>query len=224
MIAFCRHLYGASTSPPAGWTEVYEFGNHHIYTRTYQSGDGNPTFTLSGVSESASGVIISIYNFNTSTLFDVSINESSFSAPASPYDVTLSSFNTVTDGALALFIWVSSDDNTWVYQSGGAIGLVSYNVTIATDFSYCIAAKSMPTYGATGNQVARQTNKAGDAGQVLRFAIKPVESAAGPTNLKTINNLAKASVKTINGLAIASVKTWDTLAQEEMEIIWRKAA
>lgn len=31
--------------------------------------------------------------------------------------------------------------------------------------------------------------------------------AVGPTNLKTINGLAKASIKTVNGLAIASVKS-----------------
>lgn len=42
----------------------------------------------------------------------------------------------------------------------------------------------------------------------IRIEYTPAE---GPTNLKTINGLAKASVKTIKGLAIGSVKSWNGL-------------
>lgn len=42
---------------------------------------------------------------------------------------------------------------------------------------------------------------------------------SGPTNLKTVNGLAKASVKTLNGLAMASVKTHNGIAMPTTEEI-----
>jgi hypothetical protein len=41
----------------------------------------------------------------------------------------------------------------------------------------------------------------------------PIETGAvGPTGLKTVLGLPKASIKTILGLALASTKTWNGLA------------
>jgi hypothetical protein len=226
-IAYSR-VNSATFTCSAGWDERYDpggqtNGSFALYTRVFQAGDGDPTITPSS-NETIIAVVISLRNAAASSFFDVAIAGAAFAAPGSPYDVTIGTFNTVTDGALAIYCWGSLDNNLWVYQSGGGSELVSKDETAGTDAALCVAAESIPAYGATGDQVARQTAKAGDAGRKLWFAIKPVASAAGPTNLKTVDDLAKASVKVVNGLAMASIKTFNGVAYNPLKFKWRKAA
>ena len=179
----------------AGWDENYDPGGQtngswFVASRTYQSGDGDPMVTPSS-NESIIAFIVALYNFDPTTLFDVAIAGSAFAVPGSPYDVTLAGFNTNTDGALAFFCWGSLDNNTWVYQSGGATQQVSQDNTTGSDNSMQVDTKSMPTAGATGDQVSRQTNKAGDAGRILWFAIKPVVS--GTTFYQSVGGVLPAA-------------------------------
>ena len=230
MVAFVPCRATATPETETGWDSAaltLSSINMRIYYRYKQAGDSNPTFDITNAgAETVSSFIISFYNVDPTTPFDVAITDAGdFSAPGSPYDVTLTGFNTSTDGAFAVYGWVSLDDNTWVYQSGGGAGLIAYNAVDATDISVCVAGESIPTAGGTGDQVARQTAKAWDAGAKFYFALKPAaEAAGGPTGLKTINDLAKASVKVINGVTMANTKTWGTLAELADRIIWRKAA
>lgn len=174
------YMSSATFTCSAGWDERYEvdsyYGSYVIYTRVYVASDTNPVITPS-LNDSIIGVVFALYNCDISTIFDVTCQSSFFNAPSTPFNVTISTFNTVTDGALAFFLWGSRDDNLWVYQSGGGAQQVSKDETAGTDAALCIATKSMPSYGAVGDQVARQTNKAGDVGRALWFAIKPTVAA-----------------------------------------------
>ncbi|MFH1596710.1 MAG: hypothetical protein ABIG94_10140 [Pseudomonadota bacterium] len=179
LLAYGR-VGGVSAS--AGWNDITNgygsaFGCIAGFYRYYQNGDPNPTITFGGA-ESNIAVIISLYNTISSSPLETVYSNNQFLAPTTPFDVILSSFNTNTNGALALFCWGSMDDNTWVYQSGGATQQVSIDNTLGSDNSFCVATKSMPTAGAVGNQVSRQTNKAGDNGARLWFAIKAAPSGA----------------------------------------------
>ena len=150
-----------------------------FYLKFNEVDDGNPTFTYTGSAIEASAVMISFYNVDTSTPYDSKAG-SSFSAPSSPYDVTVSFSASVDAGSMALIIWTSIDDNTWVYQSGGGTQQVSFDNTAGSDNSICVVTEAMPSGGAPGDHVARQTNKAGDAGYSLWIAIKPVSAGATP--------------------------------------------
>ena len=178
MIALCFHRIqtGATWNDLTGWTKYNLYGNYcsiAIYLRIKQSGDGTPTFTNPAATNSLIGVIISVYNHDPSTPIDVTPAGAEFTGPGSPYDVTIATFNTLTNGALAFMAWASQDDNSWAYQSGGGNQLVSQNNTLGSDNSCCIVSKSMPTAGAVGAQVARQTLNGGDFGRKIWFAIKP---------------------------------------------------
>jgi len=158
----------------AGWDERYDpgsqtKGSYAVYTRIYQDSDGDPTITPSSSGNHVS-VIFTLYNFD-SAIFDVSISGSNFAAPASPYNVTISSFNTVADGALAFYLWSSTDDNTWAYQSGGGTQRISSDYGGNT--SFCVVTELVSSAGATGDQVSQQTNVGPDWGRILWFAIKP---------------------------------------------------
>lgn len=163
-------------SVTSGWTEVYNIatnGTIAIFWKAWQSGDGTPSFTPDR-SDIYSGAIILISGADTSSPFDVSCAGSDFSAPGSPYDVTIPTFNTNTDGALAGLVWASEDNNNWDYtEAGGGTQQISYSTESGLDHSWCVATKAMATAGAVGAQTARQTNKVGDAGQYAYFAIKP---------------------------------------------------
>ena len=59
--------------------------------------------------------------------------------------------------------------------------------------------------------LSQAANWTGSQAFAANVAVLAPTAAAGPTNLKTYNGLAKASVKTIDGLAIASIKTFNGL-------------
>ena len=154
-------------STPSGWVKQYSspndsnFNHFSVYTRFFQSGDGDPTVGQT-YADPVIGVIISLVNADTSTIFDISPNSNWVGTPTSPFDVTISAITPSVAGSMAIFIWGSTDDNTWVYQSGGGDELLSFDSTAGSDNALCIVDKPMPTAESTGDQVARETNKAGD--------------------------------------------------------------
>jgi len=71
---------------------------------------------------------------------------------------------------------------------------------------------STPTWGANAETFfacyfADTAGTTSDPKLVVTYTV-----AVGPTNMKTWNGLASASINTMNGLAIASVKTWNGLS------------
>jgi len=105
---------------------------------------------------------------------DVAQVSNNFSAPSSPYTVTISGISTNTDGALVFAAWATADDNTWGSLTGGwsTPGSAQYRNTFGQDASQTHAYKVMATAGASGNVSKNQTANGGDAGARLIIAFK----------------------------------------------------
>jgi hypothetical protein len=104
-----------------------------------------------------------------------------------------------------LFSSCSAYDNGGVYVTGaGQVELFNYVVGYVSD------GYSGPKTPA-GAITHTWSNDTTDTFGLVGVVIKPYVAAGGPTNLKTWNSLAKASIKTINGLIIASTKTVNSL-------------
>jgi hypothetical protein len=113
---------------------------------------------------------------NTSNTWAVDVAQVSanFSAPGSPYTVTIPGITTITDGALVFAAWASSDANTWGSLTGGwsTPGSAQYRNTSGSDASQTHAYKVMATAGASGNVSKNQATLGGDAGARLIIAFK----------------------------------------------------
>ncbi len=94
-----------------------------------------------------------------------------FSAPADPYDVTISGITLATN-AVGIFIWASVDDNTWALQTAGFVNAheAQYRLTPGADMSCSIAYKIGT--GASGDVTNRQTANGGDNGLSFKFSVK----------------------------------------------------
>ena len=105
---------------------------------------------------------------------DVPQVSNNFSAPSSPYTVTIPGISTNTDGALVFAAWATADDNTWGSLTGGwsTPGSAQYRNTFGQDASQTHAYKVMATAGASGNVSKNQTANGGDAGARLIIAFK----------------------------------------------------
>ena len=92
--------------------------------------------------------------------------------------MTITGINTVTNGALVLATWASTDDNTWALQTAGwaNAGGTQYRNQDGTDASQSAAYRVMPTAGATGNVTNRQTVNGGDAGNRAIIAFREVQA------------------------------------------------
>ncbi len=122
--------------------------------------------------------------FNTWAL-DVALTNSSFAAPGGARDVTIAGITTVTNGALVLATWATTDDNSWGLQTAGwaNAGGSQYRNLDGNDSSQSAAYKIMPTAGASGNVVNRQTANGGDAGNSSILAFREVP----PVSVVSIN-------------------------------------
>jgi MSHA biogenesis protein MshQ len=111
---------------------------------------------------------------------DAALVNSNFAAPTALDDVTITGITTVTNGALVLATWASTDDNTWDIQTAGwaNAGGAQYRNLDNPDASQSTAYKVMPTAGASGNVVNRQLTLGGDAGNGAILAFKEVPPPA----------------------------------------------
>ncbi len=115
---------------------------------------------------------------NTSSVWQVDVAQASgsYSAPASPFTVTIPGITTITDGALVFATWASSDNNTWGSLTAGwtTPGLAQYRNRSGADLSLTHAHRVMMTAGTTGNVSKNQTTLGGDPGVYLIIAFKGV--------------------------------------------------
>jgi hypothetical protein len=105
---------------------------------------------------------------------DVAKVSSNFSAPGSPYTVTIPGITTNTDGALVFAAWASTDDNSWDSLTGGwsTPGSAQYRNTSGSGASQTHAYKVMATAGASGDVSKNQATLGGVAGRYLIIAFK----------------------------------------------------
>ncbi len=111
--------------------------------------------------------------------------------------------------------WVSSGEGVSVGLNAGSEYCVAYSSVnaVANGINVFYDTGSPPgRFNSTDTTFGASFNVDGtDSGTKYSFYATYTAGSAGPTNLKTVNGLAKSSVKTVNGLAIASVKTMDGL-------------
>ena len=114
--------------------------------------------------------------FNTWAI-DVALANSSFTAGAGGLNKTITGINTVTDGALVLATWATPDDNLWAVQTAGwaHAGNSQYRNRDGNDASQSAVYRVMPTAGATGDVVNRQTANGGDAGNSAIVAFREIQ-------------------------------------------------
>lgn len=144
---------------------------------------GNPSVSMG--STNSNTVVMHVFRpSNTSSVWQVDVAQVSanFSAPGSPYTVTIPGITTITDGALIFATWASNDDNTWGSLTGGwsTPGSAQYRNLAGSDQSQTHAywgiptAAGMPIAGATGNVSKNQVLNAADPGAYLIIAFKAV--------------------------------------------------
>ena len=109
---------------------------------------------------------------------DVTQTTGTFAAPGAPRDVTITGITTVANGALALFVWSTQDDNTWGLQTAGwtNAGTAQYRNLASSDSSQSAAYRIMATPGVTGNVTNRQLTLGGDSGNTIKLAFEQVEA------------------------------------------------
>jgi hypothetical protein len=131
---------------------------------------------------SNASVVMHVFRPTTGTnLWAKDVNESAttYSAPSTPYTVTITGISTLTDGALVFAAWTSADDNTWDTLTGGwsQAGLAQYRNLYSSDESSSAAYKVMATHGASGDVSENQAIGGGDAGTIRIIAFKEYSTA-----------------------------------------------
>ena len=105
---------------------------------------------------------------STSTIWAIDASESaaSYSAPSSPYTVTILGITTNSNNALIIASWGSQDDNTWGNLTTGwtVLGDAQYRNTSGSDTSLTFAYKIQATAGQSGSVSKDQLTLGGDAG------------------------------------------------------------
>lgn len=177
-----------STTGGQTWTSETEIDNSGptLHTRVFHtryngSWAANPAFTVSpGDSNSFTLQMFVFRGVDTTTALDVAVTGAAFSAPGTPFDVTINEITTATNNALVLAIWVSRDDVSWALQTGGWTASTPPYVrnTAGSDHSQGSAYKIQTSAGATGNVVSRQ-DQGGDAGVGYILALKPAVEGGG---------------------------------------------
>lgn len=210
----------ATITPPAGWsTDGF---------MTISGGTGNNTYVMSKIADS-SDASASNFTFTSSTshALRIYIQRWTGNATSSVVDVTNKDENADVYSGSQTFTAGATQTNAGSLVIIAGCGEPGTNVSIPqpslannnpgtwtkhvadTIFNMWWAERS--SSGATGDIT---TNDWGAAGGGTKGGLVMViynAGTSGPTNLKTVNGLAKASVKTVNGLAIGSIKNFNGL-------------
>lgn len=182
IIASYRASATLSVSNTGGqsWTALTQVANgttnvSRIFYAVYNgSWSADPSITVGSGTLGLTVVMHVFRNVNPTSVLDVAQTGGTFTAPANPRNVTITGINTNTDGAMVLAFWTTGDDNSWALQTAGwaNIGLSQYRNLQGNDTSISSAYITIPTAGASGNVINRQTVNGGDAGTRHILALK----------------------------------------------------
>jgi hypothetical protein len=136
----------------------------------------NPDFTVTAGTNGIIAYLSAWRGVDPSTPIDTALAQTGFAAPANPYDVVRAGLTTTYDNAVAIYWWLSSDNNTWALQ--GSPGLTQpeamWRQTTTTGLSVSMGYKTIATGGsASGDATNRQTALGGDAGTTHIISLKP---------------------------------------------------
>lgn len=101
----------------------------------------------------------------------------SFTAPTTPFDVVRAGQTPTVPGCMVIAVFASSDDNTWVVQTGGWTDEGTFTNIGGSDCSISSARKTIPDTSASGSVTNRQTVNGGDAGIALVWTVRPVPTS-----------------------------------------------
>jgi hypothetical protein len=138
----------------------------------------NPVF--SSTSSTGTSAVMHVFracSINDTWSQDVAQTTGNFSAPSTPFTVTITGVTTIAPNAVVAACWTSNDDNTWGSLSGSGwnlAGFAQYRNLASTDMSMSMAYKIMAAAGATGNVSKNEATLGGDEGGTSIMAWKDV--------------------------------------------------
>lgn len=114
-----------------------------------------------------------------SWVVDAAESSSTYTAPGSPYTVTIPSITTTVNGALVIATWSAADDNTWGSLAGSthtwtSVSPAQVRCTSSANGSMTNAWMIDATAGATGTVSQNQATLGGDAGTYCIIAFREV--------------------------------------------------
>jgi hypothetical protein len=143
----------------------------------------NPSIT--GSTNVMSAIMHVFRGVDPTNPLDVAQTTGTWNSPSFPYDTTISSVTTNTNGAWVIAVWGSQtfgDGLTWTLQTGGwtnAGGAQYRNTYGSNDLSISAAYKPMPTAGAS-NDVTNRGSASSDYGTTHILALKPARVEPPP--------------------------------------------
>jgi len=133
----------------------------------------NPRFDFSA-GTNTNAVMLVFRPTDTGKVFGVDVAESTaaFTAPASPFTVTIPTALTTNASTVSIAAWVTADDNTWGTLSGLGWSKTSlsaqYRNTSGSDMSSTYAYRILTSSAFTGPVSQNQATLGGDAGVYSR--------------------------------------------------------
>lgn len=153
--------------------------------------DANPSVSFTG--GVAQTVVMHVFRptagFAWSSTPDTAEATNSGAAPADPFDVTITGFTPTAARTVSLFLFSSTDDNTWAIQTGQTnAGNAQYrNNPAGSDQSNSAAYIIQTTASATGNVTNRQTANGGDAWHTHSIAFAETSTCSGTPTITDVD-------------------------------------
>lgn len=164
------------------------------------SWSANPSFTTVASTNGIARMLVFRPNGGTASSWQIDVAEVSgtYTAPASPFTVSIAQITTQTNGALVVAGWTSADDNTWGSLTAGWSALTDTqirNTSTTYQQSMTHAWEIKGTAGATGAVAQNQATNGGDAGTKIIMAFKevPLPSPAA-TDTATVTDTPTTTV------------------------------
>lgn len=221
-LVFVTACYGGSsgtiaapTNDGQSWTSLTSRNATRCRTRSFWcvfngTWDANPTFTgFTDGSSISARMLVFRSGSGTITDWSVDVAESSeiYTAPSTPFTVTVTGVTVVTEGAIVIVGWTSRDDNTWDSLTLGwtAISPAQVRNTYGTyDLSISHAWLEDAGVGATGDVSQNQATNGGDAGARIIMAFRAIERRSGASAVSKGGTVAALGAMAIGALSAVS--------------------
>jgi hypothetical protein len=189
---------GVTTTGGQTWTEVHDAVDtlvNGLYTCVFNgTWTADPVWSRQGTTTNVARAIWVwvLRGVDTGTIFDVTLTW----ATDTDTSYNIADFNTNTNGAWAICLAGSVDDNTWTVNNSftepaGGAGNVYVSTGAGADTSLVACRKEIATAGAVGATTMTQATNGPDNGYKVFGAIKPAAGAAAtsllvPTNTSSL--------------------------------------
>ena len=170
------------------WTTEASFGTSGSVTgrlfwcRFNGTWSANPSVVSSGGTVALT-VVMHVFRPTASSntwAIDAAQSEVDFSAPSTPFTVTITGQTTTAADTVGVAVWMTSDDNTWDTLAGSGwatTGTAQYRNTTGSDQSSTYAHNIRTSAGTQANVSKNQATLGGDAGSTIIITFK--EEAGG---------------------------------------------